>query len=100
MGTVFGAKYRTGDSVRVRSDARQGHDRTPWFIKGKVGRVNRVSGPFFNPESRAYGGSGKPRQPLYTVDFSQTDVWGDHYSENASDTLLVDVYEHWLTPTR
>ena len=97
MGT---AKYRTGDSVRVRSDAQRGHHRTPWYIKGKVGRVNRVSGPFFNPESRAYGGSGKPKQPLYMVEFSQADVWGDDYGENESDTVLVDVYESWLTRAR
>lgn len=100
MDNVGGAKYRTGDSVRVRSDAGRGHHRTPWYIKGKVGRVNRVSGPFFNPESRTYGGSGEPRQPLYMVEFSQADVWGDDYREHASDTVLVDIYENWLALAR
>ena len=100
MGTEGAAKYRTGDSVRVRSDARRGHHRTPWYIKGKVGRVNRVSGPFFNPESRAYGGDGKPKQRLYMVEFSQADVWGDDHGENASDAVLVDLYENWLTRAR
>ena len=96
MGTRDSAKYSPGDRVRVRPDAQRGHHRTPWFIKGKFGYVTRVSGPFLNPESRAYGGSGTPRQPLYMVEFSQTDVWGGDYRENASDTVLVDVYENWL----
>ncbi len=100
MGTKDTAKFSPGDSVRVRSDVQRGHHRTPWYIKGKVGCVTRVTGPFFNPESRAYGGSGKPRQPVYLVEFSQADVWGGEYEENASDTVLVDVYEHWLTDAR
>lgn len=100
MGNVGGAEYRTGDSVRVRSDAGRGHHRTPWYIKGKVGRVNRVSGPFSNPESRAYRGSGEPRQPLYMVEFWQADVWSDAYRKNGSDTVLVDIYENWLTRAR
>ena len=100
MGTEGTAKYSPGDNVRVRPDAHQGHHRTPWYIKGKVGCVTRVSGPFFDPESRAYGGDGKPRQPVYLVEFWQADVWGDDYGENASDTLLVDVYENWLARAR
>jgi nitrile hydratase len=100
LDTEVGADYVPGDRVRVRSHAGRGHHRTPWYIKGKVGCVTRVSGPFFNPESRAYGGSGEPKQPLYKVEFSQRDIWGDDYDENRADTVLVDVYQNWLAPVR
>ena len=101
MGVVFGAgpgKYRPGDVVRVRSDIVSHHHRTPWFIKGKTGAVRAVSGPFLNPESRAYGGDGLPDRLLYQVEFSQTDLWGERYQEDERDVLLVDVYEQWIEP--
>ena len=92
------AKFSEGDVVRVRPDAHDGHHRTPWFIKGKVGRVHRLVGSFFNPESRAYGGDGLPKQPLYVVEFDQSEIWSSKYRGPDSDTLTMDIYEHWLIP--
>lgn len=89
-------KYSPGDVVQVRPDVHNGHHRTPWFIKGKTGRVHKLAGSFFNPESRAYGGDGMPKQPLYAVKFDQRDVWAEDYRGPDSDTLIVDIYEHWL----
>ena len=54
-------------------------------------------GVFKNPESLAYGGAGLPQQPLYRVEFPQTEVW-EHYRGPAADSILVDLYEHWLEP--
>lgn len=90
------AKFSTGEVVRVRQDNYDRHHRTPWFVKGKKGRVWKLAGLFFNPESKAYGGEGLPKQPLYAVEFYQTDVWANQYRGSSSDTLLVDIYEHWL----
>lgn len=84
-----------GTLVRVRSDPSAGHVRTPWYVKGKTGRVARVHGAFGNPETLAYGGDGKPEQPLYLVGFRQRDVWPD-YGGPANDTVYLDLYEHWL----
>lgn len=92
-------RYGHGDTIRVRADAHPGHHRTPWFVKGKTGRIQRCCGTYFNPESRAYGGDGLPRQSLYAVEFSQAEIWGDEYRGPDSDTLLVDLYEHWLIET-
>lgn len=89
-------KFSPGEVVRVRPDAHDGHHRTPWFIKGKMGRIHSVAGEFFNPESRAYGGDGLPKQLLYAVEFEQRDVWATEYRGPDSDTLVVDIYEHWL----
>ena len=101
MGVVFSAEpgqFDVGDPVTIRSDEVDHHHRTPWFIKGKPGIVRAVSGPFFNPESRAHGGDGVPKRLLYQVEFDPDVVWGDRYHEGSKDLLLVDVYEQWLEP--
>ena len=101
MGLTLSAKpgeFSPGDYVLVKSDIVSRHHRTPWFIKGKKGRVRAVSGPFFDPETRAHGGSGIPKRLLYQIEFKQTHIWGDAYSENRDDTLIIDIYEQWLEP--
>ena len=88
-------RYRPGQRVRVADRPYEGHHRTPGYVKGKTGSVQRVHGSFTNPETRAYGGDGLPEQPLYGVVFSQRDVWPG-YSGRDEDSISVDVYEHWL----
>lgn len=90
------SRYRPGDIIRVRSDEVNQHHRTPWFVKGKSGTIRGVSGPFLNPETRAYGGDGLPECLLYQVEFGQTELWGARYREDDRDTLLVDIYEQWI----
>ena len=87
-----------GTAVRVRADNPPGHIRTPSYVRGKTGWIERVHGEFRNPESLAYGGNGLPRQTLYMVGFKQMDLWPERYAELASDTLYVDIYGHWLEP--
>jgi Nitrile hydratase beta subunit, C-terminal len=72
-----------------------GHHRTPWYVKGKQGTVERAHGRFTNPETRAYGADGKPERALYLVSFDQADLWPE-YPGQPGDLLLADVYEHWL----
>jgi nitrile hydratase len=90
------SKFKPGDPVRVRADDRLGHIRTPFYIRGKTGWIERVHGDFLNPESLAFGGDGLPKRTLYLVAFTQGDVWGT--SKGAKDKVLVDIYEHWLDP--
>jgi nitrile hydratase len=71
------------------------HIRTPAYIQGKTGRIEAVHGAFRNPESRAYGGDGLPKQHLYLVSFDLNDVWGRDQAPR-QDRLLIDLYEHWL----
>lgn len=88
-------RYQPGDRVRVRVGYPPGHFRTPAYIQGKSGQVVAVYGPFPNPESLAYGGSGLPAQPLYRIEFDQVRVWAQ-YPGLATDKVLVDIYGHWL----
>tara|TARA_A100001037_G_scaffold274691_1_gene272654 strand:+ start:445 stop:735 length:291 start_codon:yes stop_codon:yes gene_type:complete len=88
-----------GDSVRVIETHPPGHRRTPYYIRGKVGEIERVCGKFPNPEELAYGFDGLPKKTLYRVRFKQTDVW-ENYSGPDADTVDVDIYEHWLLPVK
>jgi nitrile hydratase len=88
-----GAKFQPGDRVTVRLEDRPGHLRTPWYIRGKTGWIERVHGEFRNPESLAFGRDGLPKKTLYLVAFDRAEVWGE---AQGSDKLLVDIYEHWL----
>jgi nitrile hydratase len=82
--------------VKVRLEDRPGHLRTPWYIRGKTGWIERVYGEFLNPELLAFGRDGLPKKTLYLVAFHQSDVWGGRAAK--TDKLLVDIYEHWLDP--
>ena len=90
-------QYQPGDLVLVRVGNPGGHFRTPTYIQGQTGRITAIGGVFANPESLAYGGRGQPRQPLYRVEFQQSQVW-PNYRGPAADRILVDIYQHWLEP--
>jgi nitrile hydratase len=93
------ARFQRGDRVRVRELYPPGHVRTPHYIRGKVGVIERVLAAFPNPEECAYGRSGLPGQPLYRVRFQQKDVWPD-YQGPPRDTIDVEIYQHWLEEIR
>jgi nitrile hydratase subunit beta len=92
------ARFRTGDTVRVRAAYPPGHIRTPYYIRGKRGVIERLCGDFANPEERAYGRDGLPERALYRVRFKQRDVWPDYVGE-PEDTVDIEIFEHWLEPT-
>lgn len=89
--------FHPGDRVRVRAAFPPGHLRTPYYIRGKAGVIERVLRPFPNPEERAYGRSGTPAVLLYRVRFLQRDVWPD-YAGQPDDTVDLEIYQHWLEP--
>lgn len=90
------AKFKIGETVVVRNDHPTGHIRTPFYIRGKTGTIADSVGQFLNPETRAQGGDGLPKQPLYRVRFRQIEAWPEYHGP-ASDTLDVEIYEHWLS---
>ena len=91
------ARFRPGDRVKVRWADVPGHIRTPWYIRGHVGVIERLCGAYPNPEELAYTRSGLPAQPLYRVRFVQAKVWPD-YAGSRADTIDVEIYQHWLEP--
>lgn len=95
MASNTTAKFRIGDRVRIRVGTPPTHFRTPEYVQGKQGRVETLWGAYPNPESLAYGGDGLPAQPLYQIEFTQTDLW-ENYKGPSTDTLRLDIYENWL----
>lgn len=87
--------YRVGEPIRVAARAHGGHHRTPSYIKGKTGRIERVHAAFRNPESRAYGDDGLPEMTLYLVSFARLELW-PHAPGDGGHRVYVDVFEHWL----
>ncbi|MGZ5092022.1 MAG: SH3-like domain-containing protein [Burkholderiales bacterium] len=92
-----GHRFKVGDSVVVLRRFPPGHRRTPYYIRGKAGTIERICGAFPNPEELAYGFDGEPRKVLYRVRFLQKDVWPD-YKGPAKDIIEMEIYEHWLAP--
>ena len=84
------------ERVRVKSHMPPGHVRTPAYLRGKTGEIERALGPFNNPEQLAYGLEAEQKQ-LLRVRFTMKDLWGDA-AENPQDTLDAEIYAHWLEP--
>ena len=82
--------------MRVRADMPPGHVRTPAYLRGCCGHVERVLGPFANPEQLAYRQPAE-RLPLYRVRFTMAEIWGAR-AEAPDDTLEAEIYAHWLDP--
>ena len=89
------AEFVTGEKVRVRKSAPLGHIRTPFYIRGHVGVIERFCGSFPNPEELAQMRNGLPAIPLYRVRFKQKEVWPD-YKGPDSDVVEIEIFQHWL----
>ena len=80
--------------VRVKTLMPPGHVRTPSYLRGKTGVIERRLGAFGNPEEQAYGRIGS-KKDLVRVRFTMSELWGDG-AECPDDTLDVEIYTHWL----
>ncbi len=90
-------QYSLGDRVHVKFLFPEGHIRTPAYVRGKTGEVVAYHGVFRNPETRALGKDGLPRIPLYAVSFNAAEMTGDD-SLSPRDSVIVDIFEHWIEP--
>ncbi len=89
------ARFKAGERVKVLRAFPLGHVRTPFYIRGQVGEVERLCGSFPNPEELAQMRDGLPAQPLYRVRFRQKEVWPD-YRGGEQDVVEVEIFQHWL----
>jgi nitrile hydratase len=85
-----------GTKVRIRRDFPETrgpcHIRTPHYLRGLPGTVERALGTYPNPEDLAFGRPAA-RIPLYHIRFDQPALFGEG---RPGDTLLVEIYAHWL----
>ncbi|CAF1227744.1 unnamed protein product [Rotaria sordida] len=96
--------FHVGDKVRVHHENYatrwiKPHLRTPGYLYGKVGSIEKCCGSYPNPEYFAYDNTSSTthQQPLYRVRFNQKYIW-NNYEGNVDDTIDVEVYQHWLMP--
>ena len=92
-----GRRFDVGDAVIVKRAFPPGHRRTPCYIRGKSGVIERICGAFPNPEELAYGFDGEPKKVLYRVRFKQKQVW-QNYRGPDRDIIEMEIFEHWLEP--
>ena len=87
-----------GQAVRVRLDWPETrgpcHLRTPHYVRGAKGVIERHLGRFANPEDLAFA---RPAAllDLYHVAFDMPALWGEG---RAGDVLMVELFETWLEP--
>jgi nitrile hydratase subunit beta len=91
------ARFGVGERVRIATRDAPGHVRTPVYVRGHVGVVERVLPVFLDPEQEAYGVNSGTGIQLYSVRIPQAALWPD-YRGNVDDVLELEVYEHWLEP--
>ncbi|MGB0505352.1 MAG: SH3-like domain-containing protein [Pikeienuella sp.] len=86
--------HAIGAEVTIKRSAPPGHVRTPWYLRGKIGVIERDLGLTGDPETLAYGHAGGSVR-LYRVRFSMTHIWGSETAKN-NDTLDAEIFETWL----
>ena len=91
-------RFAPGTAVRVRDDWPESrgpaHIRTPHYLRGRSGVVERWLGVFPDPSELAFGRPAPPRA-LYHVRFSQAPIFA---AGAVADDVVVEIYEHWLEP--
>jgi hypothetical protein len=86
-------RFRPGDRVLVRNVHSAGHNRLPGYVRGHTGVVEAVHGPYRLPDTHAHHRS-IDWEPVYTVRFAASDLWGDAAEPRTSVT--VDLWQTYL----
>lgn len=93
-GAAESPLFGRGDRVRVRRIHPEHHHRSPRYIRGAVGEVERVCGA--DPVPGLPAGE-EAVEPVYTVRFSSVDLFGDRSSDGEPPyVLLIDLWERYL----
>jgi nitrile hydratase len=85
-----------GQRVRVKLDWPETrgpcHIRTPYYVRGVEGVVERHLGRFPSPEDLAFARPA-PVLDLYHIRFDQPALWGEG---KPGDAVVVELFETWL----
>jgi len=84
--------FAVGETVRTRSEMRAPHTRLPSYARGKTGTVTALRpGQVFPDTASSF--IGEYPQPVYTVEFSSRELWGDDVEPA---TVTLDCFESYL----
>jgi len=89
------AMFNVGDQVRAKNMHPTGATRLPRYVRGHVGRIDRVHGCHVFPDSLVARKEEDP-QWLYTVVFDGRELWGD--DAEPLSAVSVDAFEPYLEP--
>ena len=87
--------FAVGDWVRTRNHQPAGHTRLPGYARGCAGVVIALHGPHVYPDTNAHF-EGEHPQPLYTVGFAATELYGPDADQSVS--VSIDAWEAYLEP--
>jgi nitrile hydratase len=89
------SRFKPGDKVVGRNIHPSGHTRSPRYIRGKRGTIEKAHGAFILPDTNAHGRGENP-EPVYTVRFDAREVWGEQAA--VGDSIYLDLWESYLEP--
>ena len=92
---AIAARFQIGDTVRARNIHPLTHTRTPRYVRGKRGTVERDHGVFTFPDSHAQNADDPP-QRVYSVRFAARELWGP--DAPSKDGLYIDMWDDYLEP--
>jgi nitrile hydratase len=85
--------FRPGDAVRARNMHPKTHTRLPRYVRGHMGRIERINGCHVFPDA-AFLGRGEDPQWLYTVCFAGQELWGA--DADATVKVSIEAFEPYL----
>lgn len=88
-------RFAPGERVVTRVMQPKGHTRLPRYARGKRGVIEHHHGTHVFPDTHAHG-LGEQPQPLYSVRFEATELWGEAAEPN--QTVNLDLWERYLLP--
>lgn len=88
------AKFSAGQRVRVITAAQPGHTRSPRYVSGRVGVIDRDHGVFIFPDTNAHPTNPDPDpQHVYAVRFEASELWG---ADSQGGAVYVDLWDAYL----
>lgn len=87
-------RFAVGDRVRVRRMRPVSHHRCPRYLRGAVGEIETVAAQDHVPGTHP---GQNQAEPVYTVRFASTDLFGDHSNEGQPPyELYIDLWQSYL----
>ena len=86
--------FAVGDRVTVVADSPKGHTRKAGYVRGRTGVIEMAHGTFIYPDSAGNGGGDAPEH-VYTVKFTNAELWGADYAE-PNGVVYFDVWEPYI----
>jgi nitrile hydratase len=88
-------RFEVGDRVSVRNEHPEGHTRSPRYVRGKTGVIQRCHGHEVFPDLISEYLADQP-QVVYSVQFEGNEIWGP--SAEPATIVSIDLWDSYLDP--